>query len=102
MTAMAEYIERKVASNADSCGGNKKIKTHFARIIVCGTPEKPYFNILYFDPCDKTYHVGFGSFCLEYVFQWLNEEFEIVEVAPEDDMRVGETEKLESHSKEEG
>lgn len=76
---MAEYIKREVASNADSCGGNKKIKTHFARIIVCGKPEKPYYNILYFDPTDRTYHVGFGSYFLEYVFQWLAEEFEIVE-----------------------
>ena len=56
-----------------------KIKTHFAKIIVDGTAEKPYYNILYFDPTDRIYHVGFGSYFLEYVFKWLSEEFEIVD-----------------------
>ena len=56
-----------------------KIKTHFARIVVGGTAEKPYYDILYFDPADGEYHIGFGSFYLEYVFKWLSEEFEIVE-----------------------
>ncbi len=56
-----------------------KIKTHFAKIIVGGTAEKPYYEILYFDPDDKEYHIGFGSFSLAYVFQWLSEEFEIVD-----------------------
>lgn len=56
-----------------------KIKTHFAKIIVGGTAEKPYYEILYFDPDDKNYQIGFGSFFLGYVFQWLSEEFEIVD-----------------------
>jgi hypothetical protein len=56
----------------------QKIKTHFARIIVDGTAEKPYYSILYFDPTDREYHIGFSSYYLEYVFQWLSEEFEIV------------------------
>lgn len=29
-----------------------KIKTHFAKIIVDGTADKPCFSILYFDPTD--------------------------------------------------
>ena len=69
------------------CGGEAgsvvtpktKLKTHFAKIIVCGTSEKPYFNILYFDSTDGLYHVGFGSYCLNYVFQRLNDEFDICE-----------------------
>ena len=60
----------------------QKIKTHFAKIIVGGTAEKPYYNILFFDPADGEYHVGYGSYCLDYVFQWLSEVFEII-VAPE-------------------
>ena len=59
--------------------GAKKIKTHFAKIIVEGTAKKPCYNILYFDPADSEYHIGFGSYYLEYVFKWLSEEFEIVE-----------------------
>lgn len=65
-------------TNADCCGEKQKIKTHFAKIIVGGTVEKPCYNILYFDPTDKEYHIGFGSFYLEYVFKWLSEEFEIM------------------------
>ena len=55
-----------------------KIRTHFAKIIVGGTAEKPCYEILYFDPTDKDYHIGFGSFCLGNVFKWLEEEFEII------------------------
>lgn len=55
----------------------QRIKTHFARIIVGGTTEKPYYEILYFDPTDG-WNIGFGSYFLEFVFQWLSEEFEIV------------------------
>lgn len=65
-------------TNADSCE-TTKIKTHFAKIFVGGTAEKPCFHILYFDPTDREYHIGFGSFSLEYVFKWLSEEFEIID-----------------------
>ena len=75
---MSEYIKR-VVSNADSCCDGNKIKTHFAQIIVSGKAEKPYYEILYFDTDDRTYHIGFGSYCLDYVFKWLSNEFEIVE-----------------------
>lgn len=70
-------------ANADRSETNK-IKTHFAKIFVGGTVEKPCYNILYFDPIDKEYHIGFSSFCLEYVFKWLSEEFEIIDDAAVD------------------
>lgn len=54
-----------------------KIKTNFAQIIVNGRPDKPYYNILYFDRAKNDYFIGFGSFCLKYVFDWLKEEFDI-------------------------
>ena len=82
---MAEYIKR-VVSNADSCCDGNKIKTHFAQIIVSGKAEKPYYEILYFDTEDRTYHIGFGSYCLDYVFKWLSNEFEIVEDEQEADV----------------
>lgn len=63
--------------NADACTHKNKIKTNFAKIFVCGSTEKPYYNILYFDPVDKIWRVGYGSFYLSYVFKWLSEEFEI-------------------------
>lgn len=73
---MSDYISREAAST-DEC--KHKIKTPFARIIVEGTPEKPYYNILYFDTVDRECHIGFGSYCLDNVFNWLAEEFEIKE-----------------------
>ena len=73
---MADYISREAAS-ANDC--KHKIKTPFAKIIVGGTPEKPYYHIWYFDPADKEFHIEFGSYRLDYVFRWLAEEFEIAE-----------------------
>lgn len=76
--------EREMQS-ADACTHKNKIKTNFAKIFVSGSAEKPYYNILYFDPVDKKWHVGYGSFHLSYVFKWLSEEFEI-EDAPAADV----------------
>ena len=73
---MIDYISREAASADER---KHKIKTQFARIVVGGTPEKPYYNIWYFDPTDGKCHVGFGSYCLDNVFNWLAEEFEITE-----------------------
>lgn len=70
-------MAEKEMQSADVCTNKNKIKTNFAKIFVSGTPGRPYFNILYFDPADQDYHIGFGSYCLEYVFKWLSEEFEI-------------------------
>ena len=57
----------------------EKIKTPFAKMIIDGSREKPYFSILYFDPADKDFYIGYSSYYLDYVFNWLNENFEIVE-----------------------
>lgn len=73
---MSDYISREAAS-ADS--DRSKIKTPFARIVVEGTPGKPYYSIWYFDPANGECHIGFGSYCLDNVFNWLAEEFEITE-----------------------
>ena len=73
---MSDYISREAASADER---KHKIKTQFARIVVGGTPEKPCYNIWYFDPTDGKCHIGFGSYRLDYVFRWLAEEFEITE-----------------------
>lgn len=78
---MSNYIGREAAS-ADEC--KHKIKTPFARIVVEGIPEKPYYNIWYFNPADGECHIGFGSYCLDNVFNWLAEEFEITEPPKEE------------------
>lgn len=63
----------------DNRSETTKIKTHFAKIIVSGTADKPYYDIMWLDPVERIFHIGYGSYCLEYVFKWLSEEFEIVE-----------------------
>lgn len=78
-------MAEKAMQSIDVCTHKNKIKTNFAKIFVSGTPVKPYFNILYFDSEGQDYRVGFGSYCLEYVFKWLSEEFEI-ENAPAADV----------------
>ena len=75
---MAEYIELKAVS-ADGCDEVSKIKTPFAWIIVEGTADKPYYSILWWDTAKKECNVGYSSYNLEYVFNWLKEEFEITE-----------------------
>jgi len=60
-----------------------KKKTHFAKIIVNSSME-PYYEILYFDPEDKKYHIGYGSYKLSYVRKWLTEEFEVYDSPVED------------------
>lgn len=79
--------ERDMQS-ADVWDRKNKIKTNFAKIFVCGSAEKPYYNILYFDPVDKKWHVGYGSFYLSYVFKWLSEEFEIEDAPAADVVEV--------------
>ena len=73
---------RLTSSSADRFCEIKTIKTPLAQIIVSGSAEKPYYEILYFDPADRTYHIGYSSFVLANVFRWLSEVFEIVPCVP--------------------
>lgn len=56
-----------------------KIKTNFAQIIVDIIEGEPYYDILYFDPRDGEYHIGYGSYVLENTHKWLMEIFELAE-----------------------
>ena len=56
-----------------------KIKTHYARIVVGGTAEKPCYSIEWYDPLEKEYNLGYSSYYIGYVFNWLSEYFEIVD-----------------------
>lgn len=55
----------------------EKIKTHFARIVVSGSAEKPFYEIMYFDPEKDEFCLGYGSFKLKFVFGWLRDCFEV-------------------------
>lgn len=55
-----------------------KIKVDKAIIIVAGTKEKPYFEILYHPIGEREDRIGFGSFCLTNVFKWREQYLEVV------------------------
>lgn len=46
-----------------------------------GTREKPYYEIKYHDLSDRQTHVGYSSYNLDFVFEWLEECFEIINQA---------------------
>ena len=77
---MAEYIEQTV-TNADGTPKVEKIKTPLAQIIIEQYHGKEYYDILWLDTKSWDFHIGYGSYNLEFVRKWLAEEFEIVECA---------------------
>ena len=61
-----------------------KIKAIDPKIVVNGNVDKPYYSIEYYNISDKRWHIGYGSYNLKFVKEWLNDDFETVEadVAP--------------------
>lgn len=55
-----------------------KIKVSSAEIVVSGTKDKLYYEIKYSDLSDNEIHIGYGSYDLEIVFEYLEKYFEIV------------------------
>ena len=64
--------------NAEKIMDDKKLKVTSAEIVVHGNVKKPYFEIKYRLINDKDYHIGYSSYNLDFVFEWLDEYFEIV------------------------
>lgn len=59
---------------------NNKIKVTSADIVVRKIVDTPYYEIKYQEVGSSEYHVGYGSYVLEFVFEWLKECFEIVDI----------------------
>lgn len=76
---MDNCFNSEISSSDAKCSSNDKLRTHFAKIIVGGTTRRPYYEIMYYDPSDHIYHIGYGSYCLDYVVRWLADEFDIIE-----------------------
>lgn len=57
---------------------HEKLKVTEAEIVVHGTRERPYYEIRYREVGKYNYNLGYGSYYLDIVFQWLEEEFEVV------------------------
>lgn len=67
--------------NDDLTGGKaniNKIKTSSAEIVVHETKEKPYYEIKYFDLSDNEMRIGYSSYNLDTVFEYLKKYFDIV------------------------
>lgn len=60
--------------------GMERTKVDKARIIVEGTKEKPYFEILYHEIGKDFENIGFGSYDLNNVFDWKEQYLEVVKV----------------------
>lgn len=58
---------------------DEKIKVTNAEIVVSGPVSKPYFCIHYKEVGQETDTLGFGSYHLPFVFEWLEHYFELVE-----------------------
>ena len=58
---------------------DEKIKVTKAEIVVSGSVLKPLFCIHYREVGQKEDTVGFGSYHLPFVFEWLAHYFELVE-----------------------
>lgn len=51
-------------------------------IVVHGTADKPYYEIKYLEEGKDDYNIGYSSYDLNNCFQWLEDEFEVVERTP--------------------
>jgi hypothetical protein len=58
-----------------------KVKVTSARIVVTGNKNKPYFQIEYVQASDGECYLGYSSYFINFVFDWLDECFEFVKDA---------------------
>lgn len=73
----------------------KKVKAINPQIVVHGTLEKPYYEISYYDTTDNQWHIGYSSYDLYIVKEYLDNYFEIIE-ADVEPVKHGEWHKWEN------
>ena len=56
-----------------------KIKAINPKIIVNRDVDRPYYSIEYYDTSDNQWHIGYGSYELKNVIEWLKTDFDVVE-----------------------
>lgn len=71
-------------------GCEEKIRVSSAEIVVHGTKEKPYYEIKYRELSDGQIHIGYSSYNLDFVFEWLKECFETMPEKEDDRMSISE------------
>ena len=57
----------------------EKVNTIDPKIIVRGSVDKPYYSIEYYDTADNQWHIGYGSYELKNVIEWLKTDFDVIE-----------------------
>ena len=62
-----ETIKTAIAEVDMSALGKHKEKVAKYHIIVTGTLEKPYYEVLYYHLTDNKWHIGYSSYYLEVV-----------------------------------
>ena len=62
---------------------SKKFKAIYPHIIVGNDITNPYYTIHWYDPDLKQITVGFGSYDLKLVHQWLQDCFEVISPSPD-------------------
>ena len=63
----------------------ERIKVSEIDIIVNMINGKPYYEIKYKEVGESYYHIGYGSYNLDFVLEWENKYFEIVEESDDKD-----------------
>lgn len=66
-------------NNTKTVRVKEKIKAIHPHIVVGGKIDKPCFSIHWYDVKKKEMYIGYSSYNLNYVREWLKENFEIVE-----------------------
>lgn len=66
-------------NNTKTVRVKEKIKAIYPHIVVGGKIDKPCFSIHWYDVKKKEMYIGYSSYNLNYVREWLKENFEIVE-----------------------
>lgn len=62
---------------------NKKFKAIYPHIVVGGDITNPYYTIHWYDPDTKQVVVGFGSSNLKFVYDWLQNSFDVINPSPD-------------------
>lgn len=80
-----QSVMRDCMNTTDGCANtHSKVRAIRPEIIVSGNSEKPYYEISYYDVSDHMWHVGYGSYNLDYVEEWLRDCFEVVSINNDD------------------
>ena len=79
--------------------GNKLVVDDI-EVIVRGVANKPYYEIKYREVGNDDYNIGFGSYDLNNVFKWKEEEFEVVSEKEEKETKEVTNRMLLEHMKE--